>query len=414
MIDGTPARIVPQPWMTARATRRLLGAFARAGIPVRFVGGAVRDALLGRTVTDVDLATPALPNRVLALLRSAGIKAVPTGLTHGTVTAVVPPRHFEITTLRIDVEPQGRHARVAFTEDWEADARRRDFTVNALSLDADGRIYDYVGGLKDLKARRIRFVGDPETRIREDVLRLLRFYRFQAQLGLIPADRRARAACRALAPLLPTLSAERVWSELKKLLTASDPLPTLRLMQRDGVLARVVPEARRLRRVQGLLAVEPAPDPVLRLAALTELDREGATGLARRLRFSNLERDRLVALAAPAWPLRLADDKRGQRRALFHLGALHYRDLVLLRAAELGARARRQARALLAFAERTSLPRFPLRGRDVVDAGVAPGPRVAALLKVLASWWEEGDFRATRAACLAQLRKLAADQAPVQ
>src|SRR5579863_7676236 len=207
--EGAAARIRPQSWMTARPTRRLLRALARNGVSARFVGGAVRDAVLGRPVSDIDLATPVPPERIQEILEAAGIKVVPTGIAHGTVTAVVPPRHFEITTLRIDVEPQGRRARVAFTDDWRADALRRDFTINALSLDPQGNLFDYVGGIADAK-----------TRIREDVLRLLRYYRFQAQLGFKRADRAARAACRALAPLLPTLSAERVWSELRKLLAA--------------------------------------------------------------------------------------------------------------------------------------------------------------------------------------------------
>jgi len=406
-----PARLDPQPWMTARATRRVLRALARGGAEARFVGGAVRDALLGRAVADVDLATPAPPERVLTLLEAAGVKAVPTGLAHGTVTAVVPPRHFEITTLRVDVEPQGRRARVAFTEDWRADALRRDFTINALFLDPDGLIHDYVGGLTDLKAGRVRFVGDPETRIREDVLRLLRFYRFQAQLGWHRGDRAARAACRDLAPLLPTLSAERVWSELKKLLTAPDPLPTLRMMHRDGVLERVLPEARQFRRLKGLLGVEPAPDAVLRLGALIEADAAGVAALALRLRLANIERDRLAALAAPPWPVRLADDRRQQRRALFHLGAVHYRDIVLLRAAERGASAKRRARALLAFAEKATLPRFPVRGGDILGAGVAPGPLVTELLRELSAWWEARDFRPSRAQCIARLSAMLAERA---
>ena len=391
--------------MTARSTRRLLRALAAGGVCARFVGGAVRDTLLRRAVSDIDLATPAPPRRVLTVLRAAGIKVVPTGLAHGTLTAVLPPRHFEITTLRVDVEPQGRRARVAFTADWRSDALRRDFTINALSLDRRGCLYDYVGGVADAQAGRVRFVGDPQTRIREDVLRLLRFYRFQAQLGLTRADRAARAACRELAPLLPTLSAERVWSELRKLLGAPDPLPTLRMMRRDGVLERVLPEARRFRRLAGLLAVEDAPDAVLRLGALLETDAEGVVSLARRLRLSNVERARLLALAAPTWPVRLAAAPRAQRRALFRLGLQHYRDLVLLRAAARGAVARRRARFLLGFAARTRLPRFPLRGRDVVQNGVAPGRRIKELLDELQSWWESGDFRASRAACLVRLRE---------
>src|SRR5712692_7328610 len=197
------SRIAPQPWMDEPPTRALLDALAQAGIAARFVGGVVRDALLGRPIADIDLATPSRPEEVVAALAKAGIKVVPTGIEHGTVTAVVnsrgPPRHFEITTLRRDVETDGRHARVAFDADWAEDAARRDFTINAIYLDPDGTLYDPVGGLADLAARRVRFVGEPARRIAEDVLRVLRYYRFTARFGSGKGDPAARTACRAAA-----------------------------------------------------------------------------------------------------------------------------------------------------------------------------------------------------------------------
>ena len=212
------SRIAPQPWMQEPPTRALLDALAQAGIAARFVGGVVRDALLGRPIADIDLATPSRPEEVTAALAKAGIKVVPTGIEHGTVTAVVPPRHYEITTLRRDVETFGRRARVAFDADWAADAARRDFTINAIYLDPDGTLHDPVGGLTDLAAHRVRFVGDPTTRIAEDVLRVLRYYRFTARFGEGRGNDRgdpaARAACRAAAARLSTLSAERVAHEL--------------------------------------------------------------------------------------------------------------------------------------------------------------------------------------------------------
>ena len=400
----TGARIAPQPWMTEAPTRRVLDALAAGGVVARFVGGSVRDTLLGRPVSDIDLATPAAPEAVTALLQKARIKVVPTGIEHGTVTAVAKPRHFEITTLRRDVEPQGRRAVVAFVDDWRVDAERRDFTMNALFLDRDGTIHDYVGGLADVETRRVRFVGDPATRIREDVLRLLRFYRFHAQLGHPPADEAARAACRALASLLPTLSAERVAAELLKLLAARDPLPALSLMTEDGVLPVVLPEAARCDRLAGMIAIEPETDAVRRLAALVAVDAGGALALARRLRLSNEQRDRLLALAAPEWPLDLASDARAQRRALYHLGSRRYRDLVLLRAAETGASAKRRARTLLTRAAEIGDLAFPLRGRDVTALRIKPGPRIGELLAGVAAWWEAGDFRADRKACLAELK----------
>ena len=401
------ARIAAQAWMREAPTRRVLKALAAGDVTARFVGGSVRDTLLGRPVSDIDIATPASPEAVTALLQKARIKVVPTGIAHGTVTAVAKPRHFEITTLRRDVEPQGRRAIVAFVDDWRVDAERRDFTMNALFLDPNGTLHDHVDGLADVMARRVRFVGDPERRIREDVLRLLRFYRFHAQLGRPPADGAARAACRALAHLLPTLSAERVAAELLKLLAAKDPLPALALMKEDAVLPVILPEATRFDRLAAMVALEPETDALRRLAALVAVDAEGARALARRLRLSNDQRSRLVAMASPEWPLALADDARAQRRALYHLGPEHYRDLVLLRAADADASAKRRARALLTRAAETGTLVFPLKGRDVTALRVKPGPRVGALLKGLTDWWETGDFRADRRACLAELKKRA-------
>src|SRR6516165_3307446 len=268
--DNRP-RIAPPPWMVESTTRAVLDALSSGGVEARFVGGVVRDTLLGLPIlgpgraTDIDIATPAPPEQIIELLEKRGVRIVPTGLAHGTVTAVVPPRHFEITTLRRDVETYGRRARVAFDADWVADAARRDFTINAIFLAADGTIYDLVGGLEDLRAGRVRFVGDPATRIAEDVLRLLRYYRFEARFGSGGGDPQARAACRAAAHLLPQLSAERVAQELVKLLETPDPIPALRMMQEDGGLTVILPEAGRLDRLQRMIAIEPDPDPLRRL-----------------------------------------------------------------------------------------------------------------------------------------------------
>ncbi len=398
-------RIAPQPWMTEPATVSVLAALGAGGAEPRFVGGCVRDALLGRQIADIDIATPDPPERVLALLEAARIKAVPTGIAHGTVTAVVPPRHFEITTLRRDVETDGRRARVAFTDDWAEDAARRDFTMNALFLDGEGRVFDPVGGFADLRAGRVRFVRDAPTRIREDVLRLLRFYRFHAHYGTGAADPAARAACRSLAHLLPTLSGERVAGETLKLLRAPDPIPTLALMAEDGVLAVLLPEATRRDRLAALIALDPDRDAVRCLAALLPDDAAATEAVAARLRLANAQRDRLVLLAAPPWPIDLGGDERAQRRALRHLGLDAYRDLVLLRAAESGAASR--AAELLAEAPRRAPPDFPVRGRDAAALGVPPGPRIGELLAAVEVWWEAGDFRAGRAACLERLAALA-------
>jgi poly(A) polymerase len=390
--------------MTEAPSRLVLSALAAGGAEARFVGGCVRDALLGRPIADVDIATPAPPERVVELLEAAAIKVVPTGFAHGTVTAVVSPRHFEITTLRRDVETFGRHARVAFTDDWAIDAARRDFTMNALFLDAAGSVFDPVGGLVDLRAGRVRFVGDPETRIREDVLRLLRFYRFFAHYGRGEADAAARAACRALARLLPTLSGERVAGEVMKLLGAPDPLPALDLMREDGVLAILLPEATRRDRLAGLLAIEPTRDRLRRFAALLAASADAAGAVAKRLRLSNNERDRLLVLAEPAGAVELAADERAQRRAIRRLGLEAYRDVVLLRAAATGEAL--LAAALLGAAPDIVPPPFPLRGRDLRGLGIPPGKRLGELLAAVEAWWEDGDYRADRGACLAHLAAL--------
>jgi poly(A) polymerase len=389
-----------QGWMKDPATLEVMAVLRGEGGEARFVGGCVRDALLGRAIVDIDIATPLKPAEVMRRLEAAGIKAVPIGLTHGTVTAVIPPRSFEITTLRRDVETFGRHARVAFTADWAEDARRRDFTMNALFLDSAGQIFDYVGGMADLAAGHVRFVGDAATRIREDVLRLLRFYRFHANYGKAAADAEARAAARALAHLLPKLSGERVAAELFKLLAAPDPVPTLRLMEEDGVLQVLLPMPLLPDRLAQLLAIAPASDALLRLGALVELDAAGAAALAQRLKLANALRDRLTAFAAPPWPIDLGADSTARRRALYHLGADLYRDLVLLAAAGQGVK---PDAALLAAAAAWRPIALPVQGRDLRSRGVPAGPEMGRLLAELEAWWEAGDFRAGRDACLAEL-----------
>jgi poly(A) polymerase len=394
--------------MVDPATLAVLEALAAGGAQARFVGGSVRDALLGRPIGDIDIATPAPPERVIELLEKRGIKVVPTGLAHGTVTAIAgnPPRHFEITTLRRDVETYGRRARVAFDADWAVDAARRDFTINAIFLDPDGTVHDPVRGLADLRAHGVRFVGDPATRIAEDVLRILRYYRFEARFGAGLGDPPARAACRALAHLLPNLSAERVAQELVKLLETSDPVPALRMTAEDGVLSVILPEARRLDRLRDMIAIEPEPDPLRRLAALIEVDGPGAVALAERLHFSNAWRDRLHGLAPP-WAIDPPADIAAQRRAVYRLGAEHYRDIALLLAAE-GAMSRDRLGELLALARDWTPPAFPLTGRDVTALGIPPGPGVGRLLHSAREWWEAGDCTASRAACLLYLKTLAA------
>lgn len=407
-------RIEPPDWMRDPETGAVLDALAA---PARFVGGCVRDLLLGRAVTDIDIATTLPPADVVRRLEAAGIRAVPTGFDHGTVTAVTPHRHFEITTLRIDVRTDGRRAEVAFTEDWAADAARRDFTVNALYCERDGAVYDPVGGLADLWARRIRFVGDPDQRLVEDVLRLLRFFRFFAQFGEPPLDAAGLAACRAAAPRLASLAGERIANELRKLLAAADPATTLVTMSANGILAPILPETKAIDRLAALVTIEgvvATADPLRRLAAMVEADCDAAAAIAHRLHLSNAERDRLVALCGGMAPVDPEAAAAVQRIALYRHGAELWRDRVLIDWADEVARGipqdRRRSdvwRAVWDLPERDPPQAFPLRGRDVLDIGVPPGPRVGELLAAVEAWWIEGDFAAGRAECLARLAALA-------
>ncbi|HEX9461340.1 MAG TPA: CCA tRNA nucleotidyltransferase [Alphaproteobacteria bacterium] len=393
------------PWLAAPESRAVVAALTADGAPARFVGGCVRDALAGRQVTDIDIATPEPPRRVMELLAGAGLKAIPTGLEHGTVTALAGGRSFEITTLRCDVETDGRRAVVAFTADWDEDAARRDFTINAMSTEPDGTVHDPFGGIADLAAGRVRFVGDPETRIREDVLRILRFFRFHAHYGRGAPDPAAFASCRQLAPLLPGLSGERVAGELRRLLKAADAAAMIEQMRDAGVLDPILPELADTARLRGLQGLdEPvARDPLLRLAALLPADAAAAATIADRLRLANVERARLEALASPPPALWPARDDRALRRALYHLGGETVRDLGLLASAS-GDRA--LGRAATEAARHWAPVALPVRGQDALDLGVAPGPEVGRLIGEVESWWEENDFRPDRDACLARLKEL--------
>ncbi len=351
----------------------------------RVVGGAVRDALAGRQVADIDLATPQPPADVMTALQQAGLKVVPTGLAHGTVTAVVDGRGFEITTLRRDVETDGRHAVVAFTEDWRLDASRRDFTINAMSMARDGSIFDYFDGIADLRAGRLRFVGDPATRIAEDYLRILRFFRFYARYARVPPDPLTLDALRAGIPGLAHLSVERVWMELRRILAAPDPDEAIRLMRELGIWAAVLPEATSASHLARL-----PPDPVLRLAAVLTGD---PLAVATRLKLSNEDRDRLVRLLATPSP-------GGTDADLRRLLADHLPEDLIDRTWLDGSP---DIRARLLGMQR---PVFPLEGRHAVALGIPAGPRVGALLRQVRQWWLDGGCTADRAACLAKLAEL--------
>jgi len=421
-----------QPWMTASATRDVLAALTAKGAVVRFVGGCVRDALLQRDIRDIDLATNEPPEGVLALLKQAGIHAIPTGIAHGTVTAVLHHQLFEITTLRQDIEPDGRHAKVAYIDDWQADAARRDFTMNAVFCDPDGTLYDPFDGVADLFAGRVRFVGDPKTRIEEDVLRLLRFFRFYAEYGNAPPDEDAITACRELAPLLPRLSGERVRAELLRLLGSSACAETIRLMHGEGVLAHILPEATdaAFDALAALVALEAsdaipvatapvatapvatapvavdaaAAQPIRRLAILLPGGSEMVGEVAARLKLSNAEKRRLMMLVTSPIGVGGFEDARGVRRALYGFGPGRVTDHVLLHWARLGPAPSEAAiapcRTALLEAAVWQEKKFPIGGKDLLALGFAAGPEIGDVLERVEGWWLDGDFTASRAACL--------------
>ncbi|MTJ80988.1 MAG: CCA tRNA nucleotidyltransferase [Telmatospirillum sp.] len=428
-LDGLPpdtpvGQLSPQDWMEAPATRAVIAALTADGSEARFVGGCVRDAILGRPIRDIDIATHSPPDRVMELLAAAGIRAIPTGIAHGTVTAVIGRAHFEITTLRCDVETFGRHARVEFTDDWTADAARRDFTINAMFCRPDRMIYDPFGGLADLGAGRIRFVGNALQRIEEDVLRLLRYFRFYAHYGHPPADIDALAACRAQAPKLAGLSGERCCGEVMKLLQAPDPAGVLVLMRGERVLPHLLPEAGDFGRLRVLVFLETrglvrpgiAVDPLRHLAAILGPDADGAHRVADRLKLSNRDAARLVAMAAPKIAPTLDMDDKAARRLLHRTGVPLFRDLVLLAwaanrasGAAVQSRETRHWTGLLDLADTWQPVDLPVHGQDLLDLGVPHGPAIGALLDRLERWWEEGDYRAGREETLARLRDMLAD-----
>jgi poly(A) polymerase len=400
-----------QPWLTTPAARAVLAALTAGGRPARFVGGCVRDGLLGRAGAgaDLDLATPERPERVMRLLDEAGIRPLPTGLAHGTVSAVLGGQRFEVTTLRRDLACDGRHAEVEFTEDFAADAARRDFTINAMSCDGEGRVFDYFGGRADLEAGRVRFVGRAAERIAEDYLRILRFFRFFAHYGREPADAGALRACAAAAAEIGRLSGERVQAEMLKLLEAGDPLPALRLMATSGVLDQVMLGPVALERLARLLRLAPDEDALLRLGALLRpppAPADAAARVAERWRLSNRDGERLRAITGETLPELVAQSAE-RRRALHRLGVAPYLDLARIAAADVGGK---QARTALAAARAEAAAwqprRLPIDGDDVLALGVPAGPRVGVILAAVEDWWVAEDFAPDRAACLAYARSL--------
>lgn len=398
-------RRLPQPWMTEGPAALVMKALTADGDLARFVGGCVRDALVGRSIRDIDIATPLSPQRVTELLNKAGLKAVPTGIEHGTITAVAEGKGIEVTTLRLDLETDGRRAKVAFTDDWQADAARRDLTINALFADADGAVHDYFGGLPDLSAGRVRFVGDPAQRITEDYLRLLRFFRFHADYAANGFDMAAIEAARALAPNLKSLSGERLRQETLRLLTAQRGPEVWGEMLSLGIVQHYLPWATTLDRLRSVAELEHqhglAADAIRRLAALT------MTGcgqqVATTLKLSRADGERMVALDAPREPFDAGSDP-ATRRQIYQWGNDGALDRLLLDWPE--AEEGRLGRAALNLIQSWPKPAFPVAGADIVKFGVPKGPRVGEILRAVENWWIAADFEPDRAACLARAHAL--------
>ncbi|MGE3624421.1 MAG: CCA tRNA nucleotidyltransferase [Bdellovibrionales bacterium] len=399
-----PLSPAQHPWLLTSGLQRIFAAVKNAGGEVRYVGGCVRDAVMGLPVADIDLACTLPPEQTDAAIRAAGLKTAPTGIAHGTITAIAGHKGYEITTLRRDIETDGRRAKVAFTDDWQADAARRDFTMNALYAAADGTVHDYVGGADDIAARRVRFIGNAEDRIREDVLRILRFFRFHARFGEGPADAEGLAACAALAPGMKQLSAERVWREISRLLAAANPAPAWRLMIDHGILPHVLPEAAHSARLEKLVAAERKTGAqglaLTRLAAL--LPPEAAAPVAQKLKMSNRDTELLKTLAKLPAKLHGRLDPLPFRQALYRHGAEACREAALLLAADEPA----DIDPALALAAEWQKPVLPVHGEDLLKLGLKPGPEIGALLRKLEDWWQSRDFRPTRDECLAEAGRL--------
>lgn len=399
-------KIARKAWMAAPETEQLMNALMATGVEARFVGGCVRNALVNRAVIDIDIATPLTPDKVIEHLSAAKIRYIPTGLAHGTVTALVDDQPFEITTLRIDVSGDGRHAEVAFTDNWEQDAARRDFTINAMSANLAGDVYDPYSGIEDLRNGRVVFVGEPARRIEEDVLRILRFFRFFAHFGQGDApDAAGLAACRAAAPLIPNLSVERVRDEIFKLLEAERCALTWRVMIDAGIVAQCLPQAVNVPVLEKLLVLEhdhhSHPFVLRRLAALLAGQNVDVDALAKKLRLSNDQASQLSLLLDPDQGVTTDMSPEAIRAFVYRHGNDAARSMLLLAAAK-GDNGKLDDLYVVATAFRP--PRLPVNGDDVMKLGWPAGPDVGRILRGVEDWWISQDFKPGRTETIAHMR----------
>jgi poly(A) polymerase len=408
------SRVLNAPWLSSGPALRVLQILNDNGEEARVVGGAVRNALLDVPIGDIDIATTALPAEVIRRAKAAGIKSVPTGIDHGTVTLVVDTQPFEVTTLREDTETFGRKAKVAFGRDWVGDAHRRDFTINALSAGVDGVVHDYVGGLDDIAARRVRFIGEADQRIAEDYLRILRFFRMHASFGAGEVDRAGYLACIAGRAGLATLSAERLRMEMLKLLVADGATVAITAMVDGGLLLPILGGVGYIGPFAAMIGAESmlglTPDPIRRLAALAVAVTEDARRVAARLRLSNAETKALDSMGHRWWRLAGADEARA-RRLLYRLGEDSYRNRLMLAWARSGGDPdtkfdtksdatsdAKSWRDLATLPQRWSAPKFPLKAADFIARGVAEGPALGHVLTLGEDAWLAADFPLDEAA----------------
>ena len=403
-------RLSETAWLDAPETRAVFAAIEAGGYEARAVGGAVRNALIGRPVADIDIATPAVPEEVVRLAAAAGLGTVPTGLKHGTVTVISGGVPFEVTTLRKDVETFGRHATVAYTDDWTADAGRRDFTINALYCDQQGRIYDPLGGYPNLEARRVRFIGDARERIREDYLRILRFFRFTAEYAEGAPDAEGLAAAVSERAGLKLLSGERIRQELVRLLVATRAVAAVEAMHDHGLITELTGIAPRPGLFGRLATIESenqlSPQPMLRLAALAVEVTEDAERLGHRLKLSNAEREQLLRAAIGSNELlRTPPSAEAVKALVYRQGHEAARDLLLIAWTRALGTAPDDTvwRARMDLARQWQAPKFALTGADVMALGIAEGPRIGELLRHVEDWWVAADFPEDRSILLAKL-----------
>jgi poly(A) polymerase len=410
-------RIVPKGWMTEDETRAVIKALGKDA--ARFVGGAVRDTLCGVEVRDIDIATSLTPEQVMDKLKEANIHYVPTGLKHGTITAVINHKPFEITSLRKDINCDGRHAKVEFTTDWKEDASRRDFTMNALYLDIKGNFYDFFEGRDDLKLGVVQFIGEPKERIREDYLRILRLFRFHAWYGRVPIEEHTLKACSQASGKLTGLSAERIQMEMFKLLRAPEPIYAINMMHEADVVAKIFPKTKKLdmAALEKLIALEGkeafkdvVQDPLVRLLVL--LDEDGGKNAARTARawkLSNVYRDKLIILSDLGKSLKTQPrDENTQKALLRRVGKETFRQLVAYQWAKTEGDDE-HFRAMLVLSEKWRAPVFPIRGQDIIQRGIKPGKEIGDILRKLEEEWESGGYKDNRQQLLNKLEEIYLD-----